>query len=270
MSRLIYTLLFVVIVLVACDEDEPPGPTEIKLHHYTESFDIPELGFQPQLTVIYDYDDSGNLEKYTFFGYDPDSDTMVEHRSFVFSYLDRRVDKIEGFSANTSTPYIKYTYRYLQDSRVEKIIENNYAAGLDSEANFAYLPGDIIKVSYQYSNGASFEYEFDYGDGNILTDKTTRGPQLCSDGMYTYDQRKNPFRTLGYVDYVLLNLSANNKLTESVNYMACSFPSSIPESFEYEYDSNDFPTVSTTHYRPDGTVKKSHKKFFYKNVKVRE
>ncbi len=56
--------------------------------------------------------------------------------------------------------------------------------------------------------------------------------------------------------YILFNLSFNNKLTENVNYVNCAFPSLIPESFEYEYNAEGYPTVATTTYKTGNAAKK--------------
>ena len=257
------------IIILGCDDEgDTVGLTETKLHYYTESFEIAGFEFDPQYTVMYNYDNSGKLENYTFYSYDPVSQDLRKERTFMFTYLHGRVKQIEGFLVNKSEPYITHSYAYLPDSRVASIKEINAGAGKSSQADFHYLPDDIVKVVYQYSNGNSFEYEFHYGNQNILTDKTTRGAQPCSDGSYSYDQYKSPFKTLGYIDYMLFNLSANNRLTENVNYVSCSFPTLLPESYEYEYDDNGFPTVAITKYKAGGAIKKSKKTFFYKQERV--
>jgi hypothetical protein len=99
-------------------------------------------------------------------------------------------------------------------------------------------------------------------DGNVITDKTTRGSQLCSDGQYTYDDHINPFKNLGYTDYLLTNVSMNNKLSESVNHVNCAFPSFIPESYSYQYNDGGYPTLITTLYKSGALV--STKEIFYK------
>jgi hypothetical protein len=266
-KKLLTLLIFIGFICVSCEDDEVKAPTDLKLHYYTESFEIPGFEFDPQNAVFYEYDNSGKLKNYTFFGFDPSSDKLEEQRSFEFSYLNGTVDKIEGFLVNSSTPYISYSYQYQPDSRVSKITEQNTAAGINSEANFSYQANGIVKVAYQFSNGGSFEYEFHDSNQNIVTDKTTRGAQLCSDGLYSYDENKSPFRTLGYLDYLLLNWSANNRLTENVNYVGCAFPSLIPISFEYEYNADGFPTVAITKYKSGGAIKQSRKQFFYKEVR---
>lgn len=254
-------LILIGLVIGAC-EKESVGVKLVKLDHYTEQFEIPDLGFQPQSQVNYEYDNFGNLTKSTFLSYNPDTKLMEEQRHMIFRFNNNQVDKIEGFMVNNSTAYVTYTYEYLQDSRINKILENNSSTGLTSEVNFSYLANDSIEARYQYSNGESFEYRFRYLNGNILIDKTTRGSQLCSDGAYTYDQFKNPLQTLGYVDYDLINFSGNNKVTENVNYIGCAFPSLQPESYVYEYDSNGYPTTATTFYK-GGVIKKSERKYYY-------
>ena len=265
MKRPIYALTFLVIlVLTGCDE-ESVTRKGIRLDYYVESFDVTDLGFEPQLRVTYEYGESGKVDRYTVHSFNPDTGNMEEQRYFLFSYTDEKVEQIKGYLAGETNQYIEYTYDYLPNDQVSAITEKNYSSGVNSQANFTYAENGIIKVSYGFSNGGSFEYEFDYATGNILTDKTTRGPQLCSDGQYTYDQHPNPFKDLAYVDYFLTNLSSNNKLTEDVNYVSCAFPSLIPESYAYEYNEKGYPVTCTTTYRSDGSVMKSKKEFFYKS-----
>ncbi len=263
MKQIILPLVFITLTFAACDKNNDIAPKEIKLDYYTESYDLPDLGFQPQLKISYTYDNAGKLSKYTVFGFNPTSNAIEEQRSYTFTYAGGNVDKIEGFLVNSATPFIRYGYQYSTDGKVTKIIEENYSAGVNSEANFTYQPDNVVKVAYQYSNGGSFEYEMQYGNENVLADKTSRGAELCSNGVYTYDQQKNPFRMLGYVDYTLLNMSTNNKLTENVNYVGCAFPSLIPQSYTYQYNSDGYPTEATTTYTSGNALRKSQKKFFY-------
>jgi len=251
-------------MMIGCHEDEA-NPKVITLDYYEEMFDIPDLGFQPQNKTVYDYDFAGRLRRSTFFSFDLDAETMVEQRHFVFSYVGGKVDKIEGFLTNSTSPYIEYAYQY-QDARVTKITENNYSAGVNSVATFSYPSANVIRVAYEFSNGGSFDYEMFVEGNNILKDKTTRGAQLCSDGEYTYDKHPNPFNTLGYVDYLLSNVPVNNKLTENVSYVACAFPNLKPETYEYVYNSEGYPTeVTTTYVSDDDVAPKSTRKFFYKS-----
>jgi hypothetical protein len=255
-------------ILASCNQDEPPaipGGSGVKLDYYVESYDIQSLGFLPQVKVVYDYNASGALVKYTVFGYSQDSQSLEELNYFTLSYKNDQVDSMRGYFKGEISPYVEYSYHYLADGRVSKITEANHSAVVDSEANFSYnSPDDIVRVSYTFSNGGSFEYEFNYSGGDILSDKTTRGTTLCSEGQFTYDQHLNPLHELGYIDYSLTNLSANNRLTEDVAYLDCAFPALVPQSYAYEYNSSGYPTVVTTSYKSGSDIKTSRKEFFYK------
>jgi hypothetical protein len=260
----IYLLaLLALLTLSRCADEDTVPPTEIRLEYYTESFDASGLGFEPQLKVTYEYNEDGTLHRYAVLSYDPDTHAMDELRYFLFSYSDQKVEHMNGYLPGATNPYVEYAYQYLPDNRVLNITENNHGAGVNSTATFAYLDNNNVKVSYVFSNGGFFEYEFDYATGNILADKTTRGSQLCSSGQYTYDGFKNPFNDLGYVDYLLTSLSVNNKLTEDIEYTGCSFPTLVPESYTYEYNDKGYPVTATTLYRSNGSVARSKKEFFY-------
>jgi hypothetical protein len=266
MNRSVYALMLLsVLISSSCQDEEIKAKKEIKLDYYIESYDIDEPGFEPQLKVTYEYGESGRIHQYTVVSYNPNTGTLEEQRHFVFSYSNGKVEHINGYLPGNNNPYIEYSYQYLPSGEVSKISEKNHGAGINSEASFSYNQNGTIKVNYVFSNGGSFEYEFDYASGNVVNDKTTRGSQLCSDGQYTYDHHVNPFKDLGYVDYLLTNLSVNNKLTENINYIGCAFPSLVPESYTYEYNDNGYPISATTFYKSSGSVKKSRRDFFYKS-----
>ena len=209
MKKSLYALSFVAIVMLGCDGDEI-SKSSGKLDYYTESYDLAGLGldFTPQYKVTYQYDHD-KLIRYSFFGYNPESKSFEKQRYFDFSYVEGRVDKLRGFLPGATSHYVEYSYQYTPDGRVLKISEDNDGTGINSEANFSYNDEEeTVNVAYTFSNGGSFEYEFNYVNQNILNDKTTRGAQLCSDGVYTYDDHKNPLSELGYVDYTLTNISS--------------------------------------------------------------
>src|SRR5688572_22701180 len=267
MKRLITSLFLpMIFILAGCQDDECPiAAKDQKLDYYIESFDVDGLGFDPQMKVTYEYNSEGRVTQYTVFTYNPEVQSLQELNNFVFTYVNNRVDQIQGYFPDKDTPYVEYSYVYLADGSVSKISEKNTAAGVNSEANFSYDAADnSVKVAYTFSNGGSFDYEFFKEGGNVVSDKTTKGSQLCSDGEYTYDQHINPFNRLGYVDYSLTNVSANNKLTEDVNYVACAFPSLVPESYTYEYNDRGYPTIVTTLYKSGSPSTKARKELFYK------
>ena len=66
---------------------------------------------------------------------------------------------------------------------------------------------------------------------------------------------------LGYKDFSVQNWSVNNRLTDHVNYSACSFPTLIPVSYEYTYDQDGYPVAKVTSYKSgDGSVSRYHSK----------
>lgn len=264
MKNLVYPLI-ALIVLVGCDSEEVTK-SETRLDYYVESYEIPDLGFTPELKVSYEYTSDGKLDKYTVSSYNPASAQQEVQRYFRFSYAanKRSVERIQGYLPSSSTPYVEYRYEYLANGSVAKIKETNTSAGINSEATFTYNSDESVTVSYAYSNGGAFQYEFHYSNDNLVSDQTKRGAQLCSSGQYTYDQHKNPFKELGFVDYQLSNLSVNNKLTEQVNYVGCAFPELVPESYSYAYNAEGYPVTATTNYKSGAALKRSKKEFFYK------
>jgi hypothetical protein len=265
MKNLTYPVLILFVVLFSSCDEENTATDTIKLAYYIESYDMNDVGFEPSLQVEYKYDNSGKLAQYTVFAYNSGSGATEEQRYFTFSYSGENLATIKGFLPRANSPYVEYSYAYLPNKEVLKITQNDHASGITSDVTLAYADDGTVKASYVFSNGGSFQYEFDYGTGNILTDKTTRGSELCSEGEYTYDTQKNPFNSLGYVDYLLTNVSLNNKVTESVSYVGCAFPTLIPESYTYEYDEEGYPISATTFYKSDGSVKRSKKEFFYRS-----
>ncbi|HWA34809.1 MAG TPA: hypothetical protein VG737_11790 [Cyclobacteriaceae bacterium] len=265
MRRNYFAIVFLIVAAVtSCKKEEIAQKQVLALDYYTETFSASSPGIQPTTKVQYEYNAAGKVSRYTVSALNTTISTFEPQRYVAFTYLNNRVDKVEGFLPGSTTPYFQDFYQYLPDGRVSKIAENNFAAALTSEANFQYSAADeTIKVAYTYSNGGAFEYEFNGRDHNIQTDKTTRGPELCSTGSYTYDNKVNPFSAMGYVDYQLLNFSSNNKLTESINYVSCSFPALIADTFSYEYNEQGYPTVLVTTYK--GSQLKSERRFYYKS-----
>ena len=73
-----------------CQSDEAINAHEPKLDYYVESYDIPGLGFQPQLKITYEYNSSGKVSKYHVLSYHPDLNSFRELRHVEFIYSDRR------------------------------------------------------------------------------------------------------------------------------------------------------------------------------------
>ena len=102
-----------------------------------------------------------NSTKSRVLSYNPDLKSFHELRYLDFIYSDNALSKILGYLPGETNPYLEDAYEYLPDGRVSKIKETNTSIGINSEANFAYdQTNQSTKVSYTFSNGGSFEYEF--------------------------------------------------------------------------------------------------------------
>jgi hypothetical protein len=242
--------------------DDNTFKSKPKLDYYLEYAYGLDLGFEPKTRVEYEYDEIGRVSKYTILTYNPDTKSMEEQRSFKFCYHYQQLEYIRGYLPGQRDEYIQYYYQYGNDRKVSRITEESTLTNVIGEANFSYSEDNLSRVTYTYSNGGSFVYEVDHSKGNILSDKTMRGADLCSSGRYTYDQRINPFKELGYVDYQLLNVNTNNRTHESITYENCFFPSFIPESHVYEYI-DGYPKTVTTSYKGNQRYI-TKREFFYK------
>ncbi len=250
------------IFISGCDKDNNNMPTaDPKLDSYTDAFQTADGKFQISSQVRFEYDADGKVTRSTVSGYNSKTFSLEDQQFFKFIYQGKLLQRIEGTLVGEAVPSDTYTYSYGADSRVSMISEDNKNTQLTSTASFIYnTKNDSVKVVYAYSNGQGFEYSFRLSS-NIVVDKTTKGSELCNSGSYTYDQHPNPLSKLGYVDYLLNNLSANNKVTEDVNYINCAFPVSIPVLHTYTYTAAGFPSLVTTSYK--GTTQKSQRMFAY-------
>jgi hypothetical protein len=231
---------------------------------YYEATDVVNGGtyFAPNSRVDYEYDASGRLNKMIFKIFV--NGQFVDETYSSFTYTGDQVTKISRSLAYNNQALNEFNYEYLPNGKVSSIVEG-YAGGVNAEARFIYHENNqTVNVTYSFLNGNGFEYQYDYGYQNLVTDETTKGGQLCSEGLYTYDNAINPFRHLGYIDFTLTNVSINNKKTENVDYLACSFPSLIPESYLYQYNDYGYPDLATTFYQSNNNpARRSKIEFFY-------
>jgi hypothetical protein len=201
--------------------------------------------YQPQSKDSYTYD--GDFIKYIHHEtYNPQTLQFEETSLDAFSYDGKRVSKI--VNTLNGQPYSEYRYEYgLENKIFETLHFNNDLVWTVTFTN--NYDSSKVSVDYSLSNGNSFSYGFDVSYKNIASDKTVQSGQVCNQGKYAYDKNINPFRHLGYVDFSLLNWSANNKLTEQVDYLACAFPSLIPLAYYYTYDQDGYPIKKITKYK---------------------
>jgi hypothetical protein len=203
----------------------------------------------PANKVEHEYQD-GRIHAIKNYTWNTDEKKFVDESHSEFFYEGKSLKKIVAYLAGQSQPYSEDNYTYDELGYATHIQHKGFGIGITTEVDLAHLYGDrVVKATYRNTNGTGFEYEFVNQYGNMKSDKTTRGSELCSEGTYTTDKNINPLKHLGYTDYLLRNYSIGNRLTESVNYVACAFPAAIPESYSYVYDVDGYPVRATTNYR---------------------
>lgn len=209
---------------------------------------------------VYNYHDDGRVDTRSRYIYDSQNQVFILERTTKFIGEKPAPDVINEYDADGDL--IRETsYTYGLDEAAVRIVDNNINAGVTGTMLLSYDNDGKRTASYSFSNGGSFAYEFVYSYKNIVSDKTTRGSTLCNEGHYLYDHGINPFRQIGYLDFTLNNLSANNKVEESIDYLACSQPGVVPSHYTYEYNEGGYPTVKTTHFA--GTDKVLQVRYFY-------
>jgi hypothetical protein len=221
--------------------------------------------FEPESKTEYQYGQNGKIEKIIYSSYSLPTASFVAQQYFKFMYGGSHPVEITGYECASNQMTVQTFYSYGFDGNLSDMLQKNYSAQVNSNVHLSYLPNAVVKAEYKFSNGGSFEYEFANPWKSITADKTTKGSELCNTGIYTNDKNINPFKHLGYVDFTFRDYSINNRVTENVNYLACAFPSLIPESNSYEYDVYGYPTSQIKYYKKNsaGAQAKSQTKYFY-------
>lgn len=208
----------------------------------------------PVSRVNYEYKLDGRVSSIDYETWSENLQKFVNSSESLFYYEGARVQKIVNIDIKTDAIQSEDHYTYDVNGDVTHIQhkDNN---GITTEVDLEHLYTDrVVRAKYRLSNGSGFDYEFINQYGSLKSDKTTRGGQLCSEATYTSDKSINPLKHLGYVDYLMRNYSASNKVTESANYVGCSFPALIPERYSYVYNDYGYPVRATTHYKGTDSV----------------
>lgn len=221
--------------------------------------------YQTDSRTAYTYNFDGSLRFVQHETFNTQTNQFEEISIDIFSHAGTAVSNIKTYL--DSQLHSEFQYSYGAENKIKQIL---YSDGglIWTQVSTADFNKGSLSASYSLSNGNSFSYGFDFQLKNIVRDKTIQSGQLCNQGSFTYDKNINPFRHLGYVDFNFLNWSANNKLTEDVQYMTCSYPTLIPISHEYTYDDDGYPVTKITTYK-SGTGENSNSlrhtkiEFFY-------
>lgn len=220
-----------------------------KLTSYITSREVDIAGtgkaFQPESRVFYSYKPDSHVESMRYELYNAQTLQFEESFTEKFTYEGKKVSRIVGTLKGKYFKEINYTY-----GNPDKITEINLNTGITTTVLVTTDDADNnVSAAYSFSNGNSLLYQFQTSYKNMVSDRTAKGNQLCNQGIYTYDKNINPFRHLGYTDILFRNWSANNRLTEHVDHLACAFPQLIPLSFAYTYDHDGYPVQQITSYK---------------------
>lgn len=215
----------------------------------------------PVNRTIYFYDETGRLTRRDRKTYNAELQDFTLSEYTTFAYENNRVKTLRKYDATVADPVeLKEltTYEYNTAGNISRMILENYGAGITTTADLAYgySPAGTVTVTYSNSNGTGLTYQITLQDKNIISETVTTGGSLCQDADFTYDKNINPYRHLGFVDIFFSDYSANNRLTEAVEYK-CSYPSMIPESYDYEYDEKGYPIESVTHLKGGGNIRQT-------------
>lgn len=255
-----------IFTLVELEEERADGPTPttfvlggevqpMKLSTMTYHYELTPGAVDGQRKTEYTYDGSGKLNGVQEKFYNTETMAFESDYYRTFDYENNRVKKMSRYWSSDNSQMEETTYQYNGSGYVTEMVYKSYQTGITSNVELTYdFDSGIVAATYSNSNGTGFSYQFTYQNKNITTDKITQNSGICEEGIYTYDKNINPYKHLGYVEYVLTDFSINNRLTESVTYK-CAFPELIPVSFEYTYNTNGYPTQSTTFYQGGAKAK---------------
>ncbi len=226
------------------------------------STELSNGGVSIESKTTYEYDNSGAISRIQRYAYSKSTEQFGLTGYSDFTYANGRVSRITNYDAGTAQRTSEDTYTYDATGQVTSIVDKSFQSGIDTEVQFTYPSGGrVVHASYRLTNGTGFEYEFVNEWNNLKSDVTSRSTQVCSTGAYSYDKNINPLRHLNYVDYLLRNFSAGNRLTENVVYSGCAYPSLIPDSYTYVYDGDGYPVEGRTSYK--GHLAKTLTQFYY-------
>jgi hypothetical protein len=233
-------LTFSLVLLQACHTADV-APAKPRLKSAT-SYIQKGTGYEELDKTVYEYDNS-LLVRSTYASYDIVTHTFVPISKTEYHHSGGRLaDMQQQLLGNSHTQATQYEYL---NNAVSKII----VSGDVSTTITVSYKGDTVEAYYSLSNGRFFTYKFNSATGNVQYEKTIDDSnRLSSEVTHDFDDKINPYSLLGFVDPYFTNYSKNNKVKTSSNYYTSAFPTSVPVSYEYEYDSRNLPVIRYTTY----------------------
>jgi hypothetical protein len=159
----------------------------------------------------------------------------------IFEYNGAKVHKISRYNeSNKLTGVTSFNYDHLGRVRSMAQEENGKRTSATvTYTNYTY-PG--IHIQYTYPDQSySQDYTMTFYKGNITDGAISISGQSRETGRYNYDDGINPYAHMNWPNLFLSNSSKNNVTAEYKTYFG-NHPDAIPYNFNYNYDSDGYPT----------------------------
>jgi hypothetical protein len=237
-----FFLLAITLVLMQACQKADVIPSIPKLKSVT-SFIEKNSAFRELDKTVYEYDNGSVPVRSSYSTFDVLSGTFVQFSETDYHYTNGRLADMEQRLVDYGQ--IKTTRYEYKNNTVSKI----FVSGDVSTTVAISYKGDTVQAFYSLSNGRFFTYKFSSAaSGNVQFERTIDDSnRLASEVTHDFDDKVNPYSLLGFVDPYFTNYSRNNKLKTSSHYYT-SFPTSVPVSYEYEYDARSLPLSVITTY----------------------
>jgi len=213
----------------------------------------------------YQYTPDGKLDKIIQSSYSAQTSSFTPTGRDEFVYSGPALNKINRFFGTTLIEEYVYSGN-VGFYRPGAITKNSGGYNDVAQFDFAFEPGKpAIKIEYTVSANnttTNIIYTGTVDWKTITTTREIKENELCNEGQFTYDKYINPFRHLGYLDYYAGNFSANNTVSESVNYYSCGVPDLQPTLHTYTYDGG-FPVIKETIYKAQPPYQEQRKSKMY-------
>ncbi|MES2894057.1 MAG: hypothetical protein V4725_18700 [Bacteroidota bacterium] len=181
---------------------------------------------------------------------------MIEN----FIYTGNQVTTIRKYGEDNNL-LATTAFIYGNNGKLSTIRHNESGIQTDGAVEYHSVPGGTgisgdhgIHVKYTYTDRYyTMDYNKHFIGGNMIEDAAITSHHSSELGIYQYDFKINPYIHLKVPDLFLTHTSKHNKIYQQKTFYA-HYPLVEPYSFEYVYDSDDYPTQLLTKYRNYGSV----------------
>lgn len=221
-----------------------------RLSSETEYILKPE-GYELERKTAYSYSADGKLETATFHQKLAGSNELSPYMVAKYEYLNGRLHKISRTVDGQA--YDEQLYHYMGDGRL-KAIDLSGPAG-DQIAEWLYDPitGAFEGVQYNFDNGSYFIYYYNFESGNLVKEQYAGGNTGGGGSSdIAYDKFINPYYQFNITDY-FLRFSSKNNVNGKISSYSGSFPSFVPKTYSYVYDTDGYPVEREVLYEAYGS-----------------